>query len=441
MSPRGPIKNLVLVYTLNQSMHWFVIGLIFPVMILIILEKDINIFQAGVAVAAYSATTILLELPTGGMADMVGRKRVYMISLLFLFVAGLALLISWDFITVMLAVVVNGAARALSSGTIDAWFVDEFKRENPNGNLQESLAKAGIFIPAGIGLGSLLGGLLPPLSEELGVSSWGFGPYALNLLAFEFMIVVQFLLTYLLVVEVFERDKGASRSIGMKELSGQLSTAVRYGVKNRVVFVLLIAIATLGFGVASVELLWQPRVMEITGNSMETWILGVLAAGYFFSASVGNLLSTPTCRLLKNNYPAVLAVLRAAIGLSLLFLAWQENVLWFALFYFVMFYFNGVSDSPHATLFNNQVPKKVRSTLLSFQSVMLQLGGLCGSLIIGFIAKNYSIPVAWTVAAVVILASSGTYLALMTSRLGSSPRQTLGAECRETDAAGWIKGA
>jgi DHA1 family quinolone resistance protein-like MFS transporter len=425
VNPRRLTKNLVFVYTLNQSMHWFVIGLIFPLMILIILDKGINIFQAGVAVSAYSATTIILELPTGGTADIIGRKRVYMISLLFLFIAGLAFLISWDFITVILAVVVNGAARALSSGTIDAWFVDEFKREYPDGNLQASLAKAGVFIPVGIGLGSLLGGVLPLISEQLGIASWGFGPYALNLVAFEVMVVIQALLTSVLVVEVFHRDKGAARSISVKGLSQQLSNAMKYGVKNRVVLVLLIAIATLGFGIASVELLWQPRVQEVAGDAMETWILGVLAAGYFFSSSVGNLLSTPACRLLKNNYPAALAILRGAIGLSLLILAWQESILGFALLYFVMFFFNGVSDSPHATLFNNQIPKKVRSTLLSFQSVMLQLGGLCGSLIIGFIANTYSIPLAWEIAAVVILLSSVTYLILMTARLKTSTQNTI----------------
>ncbi len=416
MDRRRPIKNLVLVYTINQSMHWFVIGLIFPVMILIALEKGLDIFEAGVVLAAYSATTILLELPTGGMADIVGRKKVYMFSLSILFLAGLALLVSWDFTTVLLAVILNGAARALSSGTIDAWFVDEFKREHPDGNLQASLAKAGIFIPAGIGLGSLVGGVLPPLSERLGVSDWGFGPYALNLLAFMAMIVVQAAVTSAIVVEIFERDKGAVRARGARALSEQLSTALKYGVKNRVVSILLVAIATLGFGIASVELLWQPRVQEIAGDSMETWILGVLAAGYFFSSSMGNFLSTPTCRLLKNNYPAALAILRVAVGASLIVLALQKGVLGFALLYFLMYFFSGVSDSPHATLFNNQIPRAVRSTLLSFQSVMLQLGGLCGSLIMGFVARAYSIPTAWTVAGVVILLSSVTYLILMSAK-------------------------
>ena len=117
-------KDLVFVYAFNQSVHWFTIGLIFPVLILIILEKGIDIFEAGVAVAAYSATTIMLEIPTGGTADIIGRKRVYMISLLALFLAGLALLMSWDFATIMFAVVLNGVARALSSDTTDALFID-----------------------------------------------------------------------------------------------------------------------------------------------------------------------------------------------------------------------------------------------------------------------------------------------------------------------------
>lgn len=420
MNPQRLKNRPVFVYTLNQSMHWFVIGLIFPVMILIILEKGIDIFQAGIAVATYSATTILLEIPTGGAADIVGRKRVYMVSLSFLFLAGLALLVSWDFITVMVAVVINGVARALSSGTIEAWFVDEFKRQYPEGNLQQSLARAGIFIPAGIGLGSLVGGVLPPLAVQTGAAEWGFGPYVLNLLTFMVMTVVQLSLTHLLVSEVFERDRTANRLISVKDISGQVSTAVKYGVQNRVVLVLLVAVSTLGFGVSSVELLWQPRVQQISGDSMQTWILGVLAAGYFFSSSVGNLVSTPTCRMLKNNYPAVLSILRVGIGLCLLILAWQEDLVIFALFYFLMFFFNGVSDSPHATMFNNQIPKKVRSTLLSFQSVMFQLGGLCGSLAIGFLAKTYSIPSAWTAAAVILLLSSVAYLLLMAPRLKNS---------------------
>ncbi len=65
-----------------------------------------------------------------------------------------------------------------------------------------------------------------------------------------------------------------------------------------------------------------------------------------------------------------------------------------------------------------------RSTLLSFQPVMFQLGGLCGSLVIGFLAKTYFIPSAWTAAAVILLLSSVAYLLLMAPRLKASHEQS-----------------
>ena len=50
--------------------------------------------------------------------------------------------------------------------------------------------------------------------------------------------------------------------------------------------------------------------------------------------------------------------------------------------------------------------------MLSFKSLVLQIGGLIGTLAIGFLAGAYSIGLAWTVAAVVLAASSVPYLLL-----------------------------
>jgi len=52
-----------------------------PVISLLQLEKGLDLFQIGLAIAVYSATVMALELPTGGLADSTGRKRVYLYSL------------------------------------------------------------------------------------------------------------------------------------------------------------------------------------------------------------------------------------------------------------------------------------------------------------------------------------------------------------------------
>ena len=77
-------------FSLNQGFHWFIIGLIIPITALLQLEKRLDLFQIGIVMAVYGTTVILLELPTGGLADAIGRKRVYLISLVMLFGAVLA---------------------------------------------------------------------------------------------------------------------------------------------------------------------------------------------------------------------------------------------------------------------------------------------------------------------------------------------------------------
>jgi len=69
-------KKLLFIYALNQTFHWFIVGLLIPVMALLQLEKGLDLFQIGITIAVYSGTVILLELPTGGLADAIGRKSI-----------------------------------------------------------------------------------------------------------------------------------------------------------------------------------------------------------------------------------------------------------------------------------------------------------------------------------------------------------------------------
>ena len=141
-------EKLLRLFTFNQSFHWLMTGLLIPVLTLLLLKKGLSLFQVGIALGVYSGFAILFELPTGGLADSIGRKRVYLISLVVSFSAMTCLLFAQGFSALLIfGFMLMGAARALSSGTLDAWFVDEFWKIEPDGNLQAALAKAGIFIP------------------------------------------------------------------------------------------------------------------------------------------------------------------------------------------------------------------------------------------------------------------------------------------------------
>jgi MFS family permease len=382
-----PVRDPLKVYITNQFLHWFIIGISFPVLILILLEKGIDLFGAGTALACYSATTILLELPTGGLADTIGRKRTYLLSCMFSLFAGFALIVSWDLLTAALALVIYGIARALSSGTMDAWFVDEYKKEHGEQGLQKALAKAGFYTPLAIALGSLLGGALPMVFGTIHIGNAG---------AYSFNLVLE------------AAPKGGGKAFSPAKLKEVLVVSAKYGFNNRITRVLLISMAVLGFGIMSIELLWQPRVQEIIGES-DTLVLGILAAGYFFASALGSLAAT---RLPEENQAWTMAGIRLASGLIFIIFALQAKLFGFALFYVLLYFVASVGDSPHAAIYNAQAPSEVRATLLSLQSLVMQLGAMTGSLVLGFVAQATSISTAWIVGGAVVAASCLCYVYL-----------------------------
>ncbi len=403
-----PGRDPLTVYILNQMVHWFIVGLTLPVMVLYMTDKGLDLFQAGLVMSVYSGTVILLELPTGGLSDSLGRKKVYTYSLAFSLMSGAVLLFAQGLPLFIIGFMIYGTARALSSGSMDAWFVDEFASRNPDGDLQKALATANVFIPLGIGAGSLLGGIVPMLAKGLPGAVGGASIYSANIALMVIMVVVQMVLTHVLVEETAARSPVALRS-GLKALPSVLSDALSYGVRDRFTFVMMLASSFLGFGLLSVELLWQPRAQALMEDPSQTWVFGALAAGYFASSAFGNLLASRGADLLGRNLLRSLTWIRGMSGAVLLILAWQSGLLWFALLYLALYAIFGLAGSPHAAAFNRHIPKERRSTLMSFESLMLQAGGLIGSLTIGWLAQSQGVPWAWTVAGLVLLASSATY--------------------------------
>lgn len=394
----------------NLSTHWFTIGTIIPVLTLILIEKKFSLIQIGIAFAIYSATIVILEIPTGGLSDSIGRKRVYQISLLFQFLSSIFLIFANTLQVTMLCFICNGIARSLSSGTMDAYFIDEFYKIDPNVNLQKEMSKIGVFIPIGLGLGSLIGGFIPITLGVLTKSSSLNSVYSSNLIVLAFLTLTQFIFTTVLIKEEQYQNRQKSIMKGFRKILDVITISINYGLKNSVILILLVSGFVWGFSVSGLEQFWQPQVKNILNNDGKTWVFGLLTCGYFIASGLGNLLISPICKILKNNYPVILFLSRLFMGILFLFLAFQISIIGFSFLYVILFMFNGFQDSPISAIFNEQISSDKRSTMLSFSSLFMQLGGLFGSIINGFLANTYSIKLAWIVASIFLLLSTILFL-------------------------------
>ena len=129
--------------------------------------RGMDLLQIGLLMGVYSLTVVLLEVPTGGLADAVGRKRVSVLAYVFLAAASIVILLAFSFPMIMLAFTLMGVGRALSSGALEAWFVDALYNVDPDIDLQPIFARAGTFTLLSLGLGTLLGSILPRLFTGL----------------------------------------------------------------------------------------------------------------------------------------------------------------------------------------------------------------------------------------------------------------------------------
>ncbi len=412
-------QRLTLLAGIQQSVHWLVMGTMIPVMTLIKTSQGITLFQVGVSVAVYSATTMLLEIPTGGLADSIGRRKTYLLSMAFAILTGVAFVLSRGMPMFLLASVGMGIARALSSGAMDAYFVDAYNEEVQGSNLQGFLAKIELFSLAGVAIGSFIGGLYPQFLGPYFDGLWGMTRYYANAAAMAVFAVIQILLTLLIIRADSPRapktpQQHSSRKMqlrkGLERLHSTMRTSFRVAVRQSAFRFMFGGALAIGLAISILEQYWQPQVQSITGNDSPGWILGFLTAGYFLSGALGNIVMARVGKYFQRQYTLVVTILRIAAGMLFITLAFQGSIVGFTTLYFLIFFTVGLLSSPQNTLFHRHAPAKQRSTLLSVESLFFQGGGLISSLALGAVAQHFSISAAWIIAGVVFSISALLYL-------------------------------
>ncbi|CAL9576877.1 hypothetical protein SUDANB6_04984 [Streptomyces sp. enrichment culture] len=116
--------------------------LLYPVYALLFADTGLSVWQISSLFALWSATGVLLEVPSGAWADAVSRRRLLWLDPL-LTAAGFAL---WVFVpaygTFALGFVLWGAGGALGSGALQALVYDELDRLGAAGRYAGVMGRA-----------------------------------------------------------------------------------------------------------------------------------------------------------------------------------------------------------------------------------------------------------------------------------------------------------
>ena len=373
---------LVLFNTLAASFIW-------GINTLFLLDAGLSATAAFAANALFTAGMVVFEVPTGVVADTVGRRASYLLGSVTLAVSTLLYWLAWQmeapFWAWAVTSVLLGLGFTFFSGATEAWLVDALKFTGFKGNLETVFAKGQIVAGAAMLSGSVLGGLVAQWTN-LGV------PYLLRGLA----LVVTFVVAF-----AYMRDWGFVPKSGRhpgREMSQVVRASVRYGLGNRPVrWMMLAAPFTFGVGIYAFYAM-QPYLLELYGDEQAYSIAG-LAAAIIAGAQIAGGMAAPRVRLLfRNRTSALLAGLLLEIGL--LALLGLTGTFWVAVGLLVLWGLAAAATLPiRQAYLNGLIPSEQRATVLSFDNLLGSSGGVVIQPALGKVADVWSYSTSYLVAA------------------------------------------
>ncbi|MCX4025879.1 MFS transporter [Endozoicomonas sp. SM1973] len=403
-------KNITAIYCTHQLLHWAAFGLILPVIVLLFQTRELSLSDIGIIMAVWIGSTAIFELPLGGVADQYGRKLVYQLSLVMNSIGIGVVLIANGFLSILLGVALLGLARAMYSGTLDAWFYDAFTKAEGEMDFHQSTSYVVFAVTAGLAIGSLSGGILP--EWELLQSAFNFqSEYDVILLTNIIFNGLLLVFTFIFIEETVKEVQTVKETVANRSLG-----ALKFCLSHDVIKWLSFATIFYGITLSTIETFWQPQLKSVLTEGQDSvWVFGVVSSGYFIVAGVSALVAPLLLKLLKQSHRFLLFGSRFFAALVLLLLAFASSLTSFAGFYLLFFFLFTLGVSSARVIISTNTDNNHRSAALSVYSLLLTGGSVLSSSIFGFIAEQYSITLVWVVCAILLVISSFLLLRIKSS--------------------------
>ncbi len=424
-------------YLLLVGLRWGRVGLLIPVLVLFALDRGFSLAQFGVAAAMQSIVVVILELPTGGLADVVGPRRVLTFANLVDLLSLILLAIVGSMPVLILVWVLQGIYRSLESGPLEAWYVSATVADDPEADIERDLSAAGTITGLAIAGGSLASSGLVALAPSVGVEPL-LAPVLVAIVAQVVNTVAVLALVAddphpaLLVdaadsapapaAEAAAADPDPIESMPTARLAGAANGIRRTLIDTRSVVAqtarlvagsaalsALLGVELLwGFGLVGFETLFPPRLAEVvTGPETAARLLGPVGTAAFLLMALGSSLVP---RLSQRLGPAmVAALLRVVQGLAVLAMALVGGAALVIGAYLATMAVHGASNVVHSGLLHSNTDSSRRTTVISANSLAANIGGGVGSVALGVVAAGAGVPVAMVLAAVVLAAAAPLY--------------------------------
>ncbi|TCN42930.1 putative MFS family arabinose efflux permease [Kribbella orskensis] len=363
---KGPAERVLRTYLVLVVVSTSASSMIWGINTLFLLDAGLSVGEAFAANAFFTAGMVLFEVPTGVVADTVGRRMSYLLGAATLVGATLLYLVLWQtqapFAAWAGASVLLGLGFTFFSGATEAWLVDGLNATGYEGSLEAAFAKGQVAGGVAMMGGTVAGGVLAQ-TTNLGV------PYVVRAV----LLALTFVVAWRAMHDVGFEPKPRVSVTG--EMRGILRASMRHGLGNPPVRWLMLAapfaagVSGYGFYAA------QPYLLELYGSS-DSYAVAGLAAALVAGAQIAGGASASLVSRAFRRRTSVLLITSVIIAVSLVLIGLVSNF-WAALLLLAIWATMFAAAMPVRQAFlNGLIPSGQRATVLSSDNLLASGGGV-----------------------------------------------------------------
>ncbi len=397
--PHAPtIRDITRRYYTVWGLYSFAGGFLFGVYPIFLHSRGLNQFQINSVLATYFVVLFLTDVPTGAFADLLGRRRSYVLGASLRVCAFLLYFVAHHYYVFLIAESIDGIGTTFGNGAIDAWGVDALDAAGYDGLKDRLFSRISQLTTIGFMGSAMIGAYVADMNI-----AW---PWLLG--------AGGYVMAGTLGAFLMHDERPHATSVRVADIPRRVAVKVGDGIRAGLGAhtVLMLSVA----GAVTVAA-WVPYWVSWPIMFNQSLGVGVWIIGWIYCA-------LSTARLVGAEVSARLQVdeSQRAARVSMLIVAASTMLFLAGLFggrpavslsmLFVMNLFTGAMMPLVQSWFNEQLESGNRATLLSFRTTFETMGGSIGLLFAGRIADTAGIPFEWQIAGLISMCAAPVYWAM-----------------------------
>ncbi|NYB73581.1 MFS transporter [Sedimentibacter hydroxybenzoicus DSM 7310] len=376
-------RNISIGYVYNFFLQ---LNMTSAIWVLYLAFRGMSLIEIGILESIYHITGLILEIPSGAIADLYGRKFSVVAGRVVNLISCILMITANSFLEFAISFILSSAAMNLNSGAAEALIYDSLKESGEEGKYKKIWGQTAFIMSISQGIAILLGGILADVKF---------------LYAYVFGAIVQ-IIALMVSLNFTEPTVNRKHNIGnlKKEKENifvnQLKISIDILKCRKIVLYIIMFSALLG-SLQTTVFFYSQKFFSDMGYTKT-----IIAVICFIGSIVEAYSSKYAYKIEKRlNIREILISLSA---LNVIALAGLAFVAEFSIgFYLLTNLTGGLAFTILSDYINGRIPSESRATILSFESLWFSIFMIGVFPLFGFIAEKIGLTLTFGIIALVYI--------------------------------------